>query len=243
VALLKERLGQSPDAAGARATRITFEDLQAGIDAAYERQGNRSLDRLRAAFVHLAEAFAGWDARKIMTEALTRYADDRLKTAKPATVRYELAVLRRSMRGRLHPRPAFPSLEVHNARVGFFEQEEYEAVLKAPPEPLNRIAVVAYYTGWRKSEILGLTWARVDFTHGVMRLEPTSVLAGTSTKNDQARTFPFGQLPPLAEALQTQRASVEEAQRRLGAVIPWVWIRNDGSRICKIDEASAERGR
>jgi hypothetical protein len=124
VALLKQRQGQSPEAAAARAARITFEDLQTGVEGAYSRQGNRSLGRLRSAFVHLAETFSGWDARKITAETLTKYADDRLKSAKPATVRYELAVLRRSMRGRLHPRPAFPSLEVHNARVGFFEVEE-----------------------------------------------------------------------------------------------------------------------
>jgi integrase len=70
-----------------------------------------------------------------------------------------------------------------------------------------------------------------------MRLEPTSVLAGTSTKNDEGRTFPFDVLPPLAGVLQAQRALVEEVQRRLGAVIPWLWVRSDGSRICKIDEA------
>jgi integrase len=238
VALLNQRQGQTPEAAAARAARITFEDLQTGLEADYKRRGNRSWDRARQAFLHLEEAFGGWDARRISAEALLRYADERCKVAKPATVKYELAVLRRSMKGRLNPRPDFPTIEVHNARTGFFEQEEYKAVVKELPEPLGRIAAVALFSGWRKSEILGLTWAQIDFDHGVMRLEPTSAFgAGTSTKNDEGRTFPFGGLPQLAEVLREQRAYVEEVQRRIGAVLPWVWVRGDGRRVCKIDVA------
>jgi integrase len=237
VALLKLRQGQTPEAAAARAARITFEDLKTGIEADYKRRGNRSWDRARQAFIHLAAAFDGWDARRITAEALTKYADERCRVAKPATVKYELAVLRRAMKGRLNPRPDFPSIEVQNARVGFFEQEEYNAIVKELPEPLGRIAAVALFSGWRISEILGLTWVQIDFTHGVMRLEPTSALAGTSTKNDEGRTFPFGGLPQLAEVLREQRAYVEEVQRRIGAVIPWVWVRGDGRRVRKIDVA------
>ena len=171
------------------------------------------------------------------------YATDRLKEAAPATVKYELSLLRRAMtlavkQGRLISRPAFPEIQVHNARVGFFEQAEFEAVVHELPEALKRIALVGYYTGWRKSEILGLKWAQVDFAHGSMRLEPTSTAAGTSTKNNEGRTFPFGEAAALAEALRdAARRTREEVQRRLGAVIPWVWHREDGSRICKIDEA------
>lgn len=236
-ALLKQRLGQAPEQAAARAQRLSFEDLEEGIQSRYELAGNRSTGRLRAAFKHLREHFAEWPARAITTEALQKYATQRLKNAAPATVRYELAVLRRAMKGRVNPRPDFPSIGVHNARVGFLELEEFEAVLGQLPEPLKGIALVGYYTGWRKSEILGLTWERVDFDHGTMRLEPTSTKAGTSTKNNQGRTFPFGELPPLAEVLEDRRAFTDEAQLHTGAIIPWVWHRADGSRICKIDEA------
>jgi hypothetical protein len=202
--LLKQRLGQTPAQAAARAARVTFEDLEDAIVAAYELGGRRSIGRLKTAFGHLREPFEGWPARAITTEALKKYATERLEHAAPANVRYELAVLRRAMKGRLNPRPDFPSIGVHNARVGFFEQAEFEAV---------------------------------DFDHGTLRLEPTSTKAGTSTKNNQGRTFPHGDLPPLAEALKAQRAYTEEVQRKIGAVIPWVWHREDGSRIRKIDEA------
>jgi integrase len=44
-------------------------------------------------------------------------------------------------------------------------------------------------------------------------------------------------VPALAEAFRAQRSDSEAVQRRLGIVVPWVWHRDDGSRICKIDEA------
>jgi hypothetical protein len=128
VKLLKQRLGQTPEQASARAQKLTFEDLEAGIVAEYQGEGRKSLGRLQAAFAHLREPFEGWTARAITAEALQKYADERLKAAKPATVKYELAVLRHAMKGRLNPRPTFPEIEVRNARTGFFEQHEFEAV-------------------------------------------------------------------------------------------------------------------
>jgi integrase len=243
LALLKLRVGEHATGqyVGAEVKRLTFEDLEAGVVASYELKGHRSLGRLKAGFNHLGDHFAGWKATAITARSLEQYAADRLKEAAPATVKYELALLRRPMtlavrQGRLAARPGFPEIGVQNARVGFFELAEFEAVVKQLPDPLKRIALVGYYSGWRKSEILGLTWARIDFDNGTMRLEPTSTKAGTSTKNNEGRTFPFGEVPALAEALRAQRYT-EEVQRRHGVVIPWVWHREDGSRICKIDEA------
>ena len=148
----------------------------------------------------------------ITSVRLHTYAVERGKEAAPATVQYELALLRRAFtlvvrQGRLASRPAFPQLQVRNARIGFFEPAEFEAVVRELPPPLRPIAVFGYDTGWRKSEILGLKWAAVDFKHGVVRLEPTSSVAGSSTNNDDGRTFPFAELPPLAEALRAQRPS------------------------------------
>ena len=57
-------------------------------------------------------------------------------------------------------------------------------MVKELPAEIKRIAVGAYYTGWRKNEILGLTWARIDFEHEVMRLEPNT------TKSDKGRKVP-----------------------------------------------------
>jgi integrase len=98
------------------------------------------------------------------------------------------------------------------------------------------VAVFGYYTGWRKSEILGLTWGAVDLENGIARLEPTSSVAGTSTKNDEGRTVPIGVLPQLATALRNQRAYTDDVQRRTGQIVPWVFHR-EGKQIKKLDEA------
>ena len=56
----------------------------------------------------------------------------------------------------------------------------------------------AYYSGWRKNEILGLTWDEIDEAGGIIRLSParSKTLAG--------RILPIS--PPIAEALARRRA-------------------------------------
>ncbi|MBA3319117.1 MAG: site-specific integrase [Gemmatimonadales bacterium] len=244
IALLRLRMGEHGAGrfVGADARRLTFEQLESGIIASYRLKDHRSLGRLRSAFNHLRDHFGGLKATAITSRLLEQYATARREEAAPATVKYELALLRRAMTlavraGLMTSRPAFPEIAVHNARVGFFEQGEFQAVIAELPDSLKRIAIVGYYSGWRKSEILGLTWARIDFDHGIMRLDPTSTAAGTSTKNNQGRTYPFGEVPALADALRAQRAYSDDVQRQVGAVIPFVWHRMDGSRIRHFDEA------
>ena len=43
-----------------------------------------------------------------------------------------------------------------------------------PPStaPWQDILDLAYYSGWRKNEILGLTWEEIDEAGGVIRLSP-----------------------------------------------------------------------
>ena len=52
-----------------------------------------------------------------------------------------------------------------------------------------------------------------------MRLEPNT------TKNGQARTFPFGVYPALRELLQAQRAYTDEVERETGTIVRWVFHR------------------
>jgi integrase len=58
----------------------------------------------------------------------------------------------------------------------------------------------------------------------MLRLEP-----GT-TKNRAGRGFPFAVLPALKDLLAQQRAYTDLAERRVGAVIPWVFHR-EGKRV------------
>ena len=83
-------------------------------------------------------------------------------------------------------------------RQGFFEHPEYLAVRARLPAPWQDILDLAYYSGWRKNEILGLTWDEIDEAGGVIRLSParSKTLAG--------RILPISQ--PIAEALARRRA-------------------------------------
>lgn len=87
------------------------------------------------------------------------------------------------------------------------------------PEPFRPVVTFAYVTGWRvPSEVLTMTWNRVDFQAGTVRLEP-----GT-TKNDEARVFFL--TPELKACLQAQRVATDAAQRETRAVVPWVFHRD-----------------
>ena len=57
---------------------------------------------------------------------------------------------------------------------------------------------LAYYSGWRKQEILGLSWDEIDRAGGVIRLSPAR------SKTLVGRILPISQ--PIAEALARRRA-------------------------------------
>lgn len=70
------------------------------------------------------------------------------------------------------------------------------------------------------SEALTLTWDRVDFDVGLVRLY------GNMTKNGEARDFPFDALPELAQLLKARRAYTDDAEHVREAIIPYVFHRN-----------------
>ena len=92
------------------------------------------------------------------------------------------------------PRP--PPRE--SPRQGFFEHPEYLAVRAHLPAPWQDILDLAYYSGWRKQEILGLTWDEIDEAGGVIRLSPAR------SKTLVGRILPIS--PPIANALNRRRA-------------------------------------
>jgi integrase len=236
-ALLKRRMGEHALGLeiGDEEKRLTFEDLEAGFRRSYENSGRRSLRRAGNAWDRLRDNFGNWKARAISANALETYAAERLKEAAPATVQYELAVLRRAMslavkKGQLRSRPHFPHVGVHNARTGFFTRDEMEKIATEIGPELGNLVRVAFWTGWRRGELLTLKWADVDWEAGVLRLRPTSTIAGTTTKNNEGRVFPFRRLLPLEDALRAQRAYTDDVARRTGTIPQYVFHR-DGKQI------------
>jgi integrase len=228
VKLLRRRMGEigSGRLVGPDAERTTFDDLARMLVEDYTANERKSLRRVHTALTHLRPFFAFSRALNITTDRLNVYVSTRREEhAAPATIKQELALLRRAFTlaikaGHLAVRPAFPTITVHNTRTGFFERAEFEAVRDALPGAMQAVATFAYLTGWRKQEILGLQWSDVDLTAGVMRLEP-----GT-TKNREGRAFPFSALPDLAALLRAQREVTTAVERRTGELVPWVFHRN-----------------
>jgi integrase len=221
-----------------RFDRTTLGDLADLLRADYRQNGRRSLDRTQLSLRHLLEVM-GKDtpARRVRAPIVTGYIKRRLDAgAKQATVNRELSALKRMFRlgelqGLATPRPAFSMLEERNRRTGFFEADQVDAVLAHLPVDLQPMFRFMAWTGWRKREVLGLTWDRIDLAAGIVRLE--------DTKSGEPRTFPFGALPALVTLLREQRADADRLQREKGLIVPFVFHRN-GRPIRSYRQAWAE---
>lgn len=167
--------------------RASLSDLQRRIDKHLEPFfGNRRMSTIRA-------------------DDVKAYVDHRREQhAAAATINRELAVLKRAfslaMRtGSLVTKPYIPMLDERNARTGFFEKNELDALCRELPEPLRPVMRFAYYTGWRiRSEVLPLTWDRVD--------AESVRLHRNMTKNKEGRVFPYAEVPALKRLIDEQRA-------------------------------------
>ena len=126
-----------------------------------------------------------------MTERASEYRAQRLGTKSVRTERVltaaainrPLALLRHLLRlahEEWEVLAAVPKIRLKKepqGRIRWLEAEEEARLLAACAESLNKslsaIVTVALETGLRKSELLDLTWDRLDMTRGVIRLEVT----------------------------------------------------------------------
>ena len=172
----------------------------------YQVRQFRSQSTARGRIAHLT-AFFGRAAR---AAALTTYQIRQYQLARRAagaatgTINRETSALHRMGTlavhwGWLDTVPGFPDrLRENPPRQGFFEHPEYLAVRAHLPAPWQDILDLAYYSGWRKNEILGLTWEEIDMAGGIIRLSPAR------SKTLVGRILPISQ--PIAEALARRRA-------------------------------------
>jgi integrase len=122
--------------------------------------------------------------------------------------------------GNLHHKPHFAMIREDNVRVGFFEREQYEALLAHLPEGMRPVVTFAYVTGWRiNREVLQLQWRQVDLGVGEVRLDP-----GT-TKNREGRVFYL--TSELHQLLKEQRTAADEIQRQKKMIVRHVLFHRD----------------
>jgi integrase len=223
--LLKKRLGEimlgrfvGPDA-----ERVTIRELAEDYLNDYRVNGRKSLDKAeRMVKRHdendkeidseLMAFFGDLKAHSVGTDRMKAYIAKRIEEgAANATINRELAALKRMFNlgiqaQKIHRKPYIPMLKENNVRTGFFEHGEFVAFRGALPDYLQPVATFAYYTGWRKRNILDLKWNQVDLNARTVRLNP-----GT-TKNDA------GQIVILdGELLETMQ---QQWERRKVVTIP-----------------------
>lgn len=144
----------------------------------------------------------GYRVPQIKTAKIEAYIERRLSEGiKNSIINRELATLKRMLslgvkQTKVDRVPYIPMLQENNIRKGFFEHGDFIALRDAIPEHLKGFITFAYKTGWRSSEIAGLTWKHVDLDNGIVRLEPGE------TKNDDGLTVYLGE--ELQEVFQTQ---------------------------------------
>lgn len=227
--LLKLREGQVAEHRfpGLRVEKIRFEELAEDFLNDYWVNGKRSLDRAERSLKHLKVFFEGMRAIDISTDMVRAYILSRQEEgAENATINRELAALKRMfhLASQMTPPkvtsiPYIPLLQENNARQGYFEHHEYIALRKALPFYVKPIVTMAYYTGMRKEEILGLQWSQVDLMEGKITLKPEG------TKNNEARViYMEGE---LLEVIHFQRALRDQKFPNC----PWVFFGENGRRI------------
>lgn len=146
-----------------------------------ELRGCRSKKSLRSEIKTVNLYFPGdITADKITRGVLREYQRVQRSTGlSAATVNKQLAVLRAAFQvavknEKIEFVPAWPQrLRAAKPRQGFLERQDYLAIRGALPGPWARdVLDLAYYSGWRKNEILKLTWNEVHLTAQQIRLDP-----------------------------------------------------------------------
>lgn len=152
---------------------------------------------------HLSKFWKGYKASDITTSRMREYQQKRLlEGAARATVNREMAVLSKALRIGYDSEPrkvaAIPKLlffPENNARKVFVSSEQLAAIREESRHfwPWFRVLIeLAYWLGWRASELLGLRARNIDLGAKCIRLD--------KTKNGDPREVPL--TPKLIEIVR-----------------------------------------
>jgi len=150
--------------------------------------------------------FGERSAERLRSQDVEEYKDKRLaEGASRSTINRELSVLSRAgVLGRKRdliqkwPRIFLYPVGNSNRRTGFFEHEDYLAVLAACLPAQKYILRFAYNTGWRRGEILGLRWdCNYDEAGKAIRIY--------TSKNGKGRTLPLNVSEECAAIIEERK--------------------------------------
>jgi integrase len=135
----------------------------------------------------------------ITARQVEQYIAQRRASVAPATINIELSLLKHMCVKavewnylKVNPLKSVKFLKEPPGRVRYLTREEMDALVAACARHLRPIVVMGLHTGMRRSEMLGLTWADIDFA--------TRSITLRRTKSNRLRVIPINQT--LYEELQ-----------------------------------------
>lgn len=217
--------------------RITFTEMHELLLENYRFKRNKT-DPSRHV-KRLAEMFGNMRGEDITEARIREYSRRRLERdgMTPGTLRRELAVLKRMLRLASPRLPRVPLVDlprVDDARQGFFEEEDLQAILPHLPPHARHLVEFLYLTGWRSSEAFRLQWRDVDWKRQLVWLR--------DSKNREPRIFAFKYHARLEGVLRSQQRAVREWELATGGICPSVFhwrgrpigkLRRSWQRACR----------
>jgi integrase len=186
------------------AERLTVAELLQALESDLLMRGAKSIVSFRAHRKAVETELGERRASRLTADEIREFQQRSLDAGKaPATVNRYVETLRAAFRlgakeEKLSRLPHFPMLREDNVRRGFFERDEFDRVAGALSDPVCDVARFAYLTGWRKGEIVRMTWDQVDRAAGEVRL--------FDSKNGRGRVLELDdELRSLVEARWTKR--------------------------------------
>jgi len=186
---------KSPD------VRTFFKDLATWYLELPEVKAKRSYSRDQRSVRLLLPHFGDRLLKDITPATVEGYKQKRLAdtnykgtTTKPATVNREMACLKtifskavKNGKAERNPTYGVKLLKENNVRDRVLSSEEYDNLLTHCLPYLKPIMKLAYFTGMRLGEILGLTWGQVDLKEGFIKL------ISEDCKTNEGRLVPLNQ--------------------------------------------------
>jgi integrase len=171
--------------------RVTIREIFADLETDFRLRKVKSLPQVRSHLKPVLEHFGEWRALDVTAEAVDAFIEAQQEDDKAsATINRSLQLLVQAMRlavsrHKLTSVPSIRHLREDNTRQGFLEKDEVDALVAALPPHLQDVVTFGYFTGWRRGEILGLTWDDVDRDGNLIRLP------GDRAKNGRPRSVPI----------------------------------------------------
>ncbi len=210
-----------------------FKDLAAWYLDLPEVKAKRSYGRDQVCMKNLLPFFGDHLLKDITPAVVEAFKQKRLSEntkrrpqflTKPASVNRELGCLKtlfnkalKNGKAERNPCQGVRFLKENNVRDRILSSEEFTLLLTHCPPYLKPILKLAYHTGMRKGEILGLTWGQVDLKEGFIRLK------SEDTKSNEGRLVPLNkEMAEMFRAMPRGLPSVEVFTYR-GKSVASIW--------------------